>query len=157
MFWSISNFDWRQQCRRETTADNIQQDPVSLNGRHPGRSVHGDEALDLASQLAAAADASRVDLSDLGRRARRPLAALPPFATGSGLHWAERADLAIQAATPARQLADSLAGRTNLPCTSRRRQTCLFGEDLVADGSCLMASGYAIALCPTYGKAANRP
>ena len=49
MFWSISNFDWRQQCRRETTADNLQQDPVSLNGRHPGRSVHGEEALDLAS------------------------------------------------------------------------------------------------------------
>jgi len=72
MFWSISNFDWRQQCRRETTADNIQQDPGSLNGRHPGRSVYGDEALDLASRLAAAADASRVDLSDLRRRARRP-------------------------------------------------------------------------------------
>src|SRR5665647_3354844 len=100
MFWSISNFDWRQQCRRETTADNIQQDPVSLNGRHPGRSVHGDEALDLTSRLAAAAEGSRVDLSDLGRRARRPQAALPPFATGSGLHGAESAGLAIQAATP---------------------------------------------------------
>ncbi len=34
-----------------------------------------DEALDLASRLAAAADAGRVDLSDLGRRARRLLAA----------------------------------------------------------------------------------
>ena len=33
-----------------------------------------DEALDLASRLAAAADAGRVDLSDLGRRARRVLA-----------------------------------------------------------------------------------
>lgn len=33
-----------------------------------------DEALDLASRLAAAADAGRVDLSDLGRRARRLLA-----------------------------------------------------------------------------------
>jgi len=33
------------------------------------------EALDLASRLAAAADAGRVDLSDLGRRARRLLAA----------------------------------------------------------------------------------
>lgn len=32
-----------------------------------------DEALDLASRLAAAADAGRVDLHDLGRRARRLL------------------------------------------------------------------------------------
>lgn len=34
-----------------------------------------DEALDLATRLAAAADAGRVDLHDLGRRARRLLAA----------------------------------------------------------------------------------
>ena len=34
-----------------------------------------DEAIDLAARLAAAADAGRVDLSDLGRRARRLLAA----------------------------------------------------------------------------------
>ena len=33
-----------------------------------------DEALDLAARLAAAADAGRVDLGDLGRRARRLLA-----------------------------------------------------------------------------------
>lgn len=33
-----------------------------------------EEALDLASRLAAAADAGRVDLNDLGRRARRLLA-----------------------------------------------------------------------------------
>jgi hypothetical protein len=33
-----------------------------------------DEALDLAARLAAAAEAGRVDLSDLGRRARRLLA-----------------------------------------------------------------------------------
>lgn len=33
-----------------------------------------DEALDLAARLAAAAEAGRVDLSDLGRRARRVLA-----------------------------------------------------------------------------------
>ena len=33
-----------------------------------------DEALDLAERLAAAADAGRVDLHDLGRRARRLLA-----------------------------------------------------------------------------------
>jgi hypothetical protein len=38
----------------------------------PGPSL--DEALDLAARLAAAADAGRVDLSDLGRRARRLLA-----------------------------------------------------------------------------------
>lgn len=36
--------------------------------------VELDEALDLAARLAAAADAGRVDLSDLGRRARRLLA-----------------------------------------------------------------------------------
>jgi hypothetical protein len=34
-----------------------------------------DEALDLASRLATAAEAGRVDLGDLGRRARRLLAA----------------------------------------------------------------------------------
>jgi hypothetical protein len=34
-----------------------------------------DEALDLASRLAQAADVGRVDLNDLGRRARRLLAA----------------------------------------------------------------------------------
>jgi hypothetical protein len=34
-----------------------------------------DEALDLAARLAAAAEAGRVDLGDLGRRARRLLAA----------------------------------------------------------------------------------
>jgi len=33
-----------------------------------------DETLDLAARLAAAADAGRVDLNDLGRRARRILA-----------------------------------------------------------------------------------
>jgi hypothetical protein len=34
-----------------------------------------DEALDLASRLAQAAEVGRVDLNDLGRRARRLLAA----------------------------------------------------------------------------------
>jgi hypothetical protein len=34
-----------------------------------------DEALDLAARLVAAADAGRVDLGDLGRRARRLLQA----------------------------------------------------------------------------------
>ena len=37
-----------------------------------------DEALDLAARLAAAADAGRVDLHDLGRRARRLLASTTP-------------------------------------------------------------------------------
>ena len=36
-----------------------------------------DEALDLAQRLASAADAGRVDLNDLGRRARRLLASTP--------------------------------------------------------------------------------
>jgi hypothetical protein len=40
-----------------------------------------DEALDLAERLAAAVEAGRVDLGDLGRRARRLLAATTP---GSG-------------------------------------------------------------------------
>ena len=43
----------------------------------PGFDLAGpelDEALDLAARLAAAADAGRVDLNDLGRRARRLLA-----------------------------------------------------------------------------------
>jgi hypothetical protein len=39
-----------------------------------------EEALDLAARLAAAADAGRVDLSDLGRRARRLLASTTPSA-----------------------------------------------------------------------------
>ncbi len=39
-----------------------------------------EEALDLAERLAAAADAGRVDLSDLGRRARRLLASTTPSA-----------------------------------------------------------------------------
>lgn len=38
-----------------------------------------DEALDLASRLAAAAEAGRVDLVDLGRRARRLLAGTLPL------------------------------------------------------------------------------
>lgn len=37
-----------------------------------------DEALDLAKRLASAADAGRVDLVDLGRRARRLLASTTP-------------------------------------------------------------------------------
>jgi hypothetical protein len=40
-----------------------------------------DEALDLAVRLAAAADAGRVDLSDLGRRARHLLASTTAFGT----------------------------------------------------------------------------
>lgn len=42
-----------------------------------------DEALDLAARLASAADAGRVDLSDLGRRARRLLAATTEPDTGN--------------------------------------------------------------------------
>ena len=40
--------------------------------RTPLRSTLVDEALDLASRLAAAADAGRVDLSDLGPRLKAP-------------------------------------------------------------------------------------
>ena len=42
-----------------------------------------DDALDLAERLVAAADAGRVDLGDLGRRARRLLAATTEPADGS--------------------------------------------------------------------------
>jgi hypothetical protein len=42
-----------------------------------------DDALDLAERLVAAADAGRVDLSDLGRRARRLLAATTEGSVGS--------------------------------------------------------------------------
>ncbi|MDV3223425.1 hypothetical protein [Intrasporangium sp.] len=41
-----------------------------------------DKALDLAARLAAAADAGRVDLGDLGRRARRLLASTTESASG---------------------------------------------------------------------------
>jgi hypothetical protein len=41
-----------------------------------------DDALDLAERLAAAADAGRVDLGDLGRRARRILASTTESASG---------------------------------------------------------------------------
>jgi hypothetical protein len=45
-------------------------------GQDPGApSPIVDEALDLAERLVAAADAGRVDLGDLGRRARHLLAA----------------------------------------------------------------------------------
>jgi hypothetical protein len=42
-----------------------------------------DDALDLAERLVAAADAGRVDLGDLGRRARRLLAATTEGSVGS--------------------------------------------------------------------------
>jgi hypothetical protein len=42
-----------------------------------------DEALDLAERLAAAVEAGRVDLGDLGRRARRLLAATTGPSTGT--------------------------------------------------------------------------
>ena len=44
-------------------------------GHEAGDSLVFDQALDLAERLAAAADEGRVDLGDLGRRARRVLAA----------------------------------------------------------------------------------
>ncbi len=43
-----------------------------------------DEAIDLAARLAAAAEEGRVDLSDLGRRARRLLAATTSSSSRSG-------------------------------------------------------------------------
>ena len=43
-------------------------------GHEAGDSVVLDEALDLAERLASAAEEGRVDLGDLGRRARRVLA-----------------------------------------------------------------------------------
>ena len=43
-----------------------------------------DEALDLAERLVAAADAGRVDLGDLGRRARQLLEATSSSSTDSG-------------------------------------------------------------------------
>ena len=44
-------------------------------GHEGGNSVLLDQALDLAERLAAAAEEGRVDLGDLGRRARRVLSA----------------------------------------------------------------------------------
>jgi hypothetical protein len=44
-------------------------------GHEGGDSVLLDEALDLAERLASAAEEGRVDLGDLGRRARKVLAA----------------------------------------------------------------------------------
>jgi hypothetical protein len=44
-------------------------------GHEGGDSVVLDQALDLAERLASAAEEGRVDLADLGRRARRVLAA----------------------------------------------------------------------------------
>jgi hypothetical protein len=43
-------------------------------GHEAGDSAVLDEALDLAERLASAAEEGRVDLGDLGRRARRVLA-----------------------------------------------------------------------------------
>ena len=78
---------WLTQMMRETRLDLGGAPPYSLESTDAllatfDRNVQEaaiagpdfDEALDLASRLAAAADAGRVDLSDLGRRARRLLA-----------------------------------------------------------------------------------
>jgi hypothetical protein len=46
-------------------------------GHEAGDSIVLDGALDLAERLAAAAEEGRVDLGDLGRRARKVLAATP--------------------------------------------------------------------------------
>ena len=84
-----------------------------------------DEALDLASRLAKAADVGRVDLSDLGRRARRLLAATtspdqPPLTRSPG--GCSR-DSAPSSSTSARRrctCAPAATGRRYCCCTVTR-------------------------------------
>ena len=61
--------------RRPVVASRTERTILHDMGHEGGDSVLLDQALDLAERLAAAAEEGRVDLGDLGRRARRVLAA----------------------------------------------------------------------------------
>ena len=66
---------WVEGVEAPIVASRTERTILHEMGHEAGDSAVFDQALDLAERLAAAADEGRVDLGDLGRRARRVLAA----------------------------------------------------------------------------------
>ena len=66
---------WIEGIEAPVVASRTERTILHEMGHKGGDSVLLDQALDLAERLAAAADEGRVDLADLGRRARKVLAA----------------------------------------------------------------------------------
>jgi hypothetical protein len=66
---------WVEGIEGPVVASRTERTILHEMGHEAGDSVVLDQALDLAERLAAAAEEGRVDLGDLGRRARRVLAA----------------------------------------------------------------------------------
>jgi hypothetical protein len=66
---------WIEGVEGPVVASRTERTILHDMGHEGGDSVVLDQALDLAERLAAAAEEGRVDLGDLGRRARRVLAA----------------------------------------------------------------------------------
>jgi hypothetical protein len=66
---------WIEGIEGAVVASRTERTILHDMGHEAGDSVLLDQAIDLAERLAAAAEEGRVDLGDLGRRARRVLAA----------------------------------------------------------------------------------
>jgi hypothetical protein len=66
---------WVEGIEGPVVASRTERTVLHDMGHDAGDSALLDQALDLAERLAAAAEEGRVDLGDLGRRARRVLAA----------------------------------------------------------------------------------
>ena len=66
---------WVEGVEAPILASRTERTILHEMGHEAGDSAVFDQALDLAERLAAAAEEGRVDLGDLGRRARRVLAA----------------------------------------------------------------------------------
>jgi hypothetical protein len=66
---------WIEGVEEPVVASRTERTILHEMGHQAGDSVVLDQALDLAERLASAAEEGRVDLGDLGRRARRVLAA----------------------------------------------------------------------------------
>jgi hypothetical protein len=65
---------WIEGVSEPVVASRTERTILHDMGHETGGSIVLDEALDLAERLASAAEEGRVDLGDLGRRARRVLA-----------------------------------------------------------------------------------
>ena len=66
---------WVEGVEGPVVASRTERTILHDMGHEAGDSILLDQALDLAERLASAAEEGRVDLGDLGRRARRVLAA----------------------------------------------------------------------------------
>lgn len=66
---------WIEGIEEAVVASRTERTILHDMGHEAGDSVLLDQAIDLAERLASAAEEGRVDLGDLGRRARRVLAA----------------------------------------------------------------------------------